>query len=126
MKMSRSINPLKRKFRRRNESKGWTAERRARLALRNRTHKPWTSSTGPKTARGKAISAVNARTHGTRSASVVAELRRLRELLRGCRRTSDFVNAYVRDANRRGAGQGLARSLFDDNIGKSTHSRKLE
>lgn len=126
--MSRSINPLKAKFRRPKWSAGWTAERRARLALRNRAHKPWTSSTGPKTAHGKAISAVNARTHGTRSASVVAELRRLRELLRGCRRTSDLVNAYVRDANRRGVreGQGLALSFFDDSIEKSTHSRKLE
>ncbi len=120
--MSRSINPLKAKFRRRRLSKGWTPERRARLALRNRTHKPWASSTGPRSARGKAISAVNARTHGTRSAGVVAELRRLRELLRGCRRTTDLVNAYVRDVNR----QGLSLSPIDDSIEKSTYSRNRE
>jgi len=120
--MLRSINPLKAKFPRRKWSTGWTPERRKRLTLRNHAHKPWTSSTGPKTARGKAVSAINAQTHGTRSASVVAELSRLRELLRGCRRTSDLVNAYVRNANR----QGLSLPAIDDSIEKSIYSRNLE
>ena len=48
-------------------------------------------------------------------------LRHLRELLRGCRRTTELVNAYVRDANR----QGLSLSPIDDSIEKSIYFTQL-
>lgn len=47
---------------------GWTSARRARHAAAIRRWKPWASSTGPKTAAGKAKSAQNAYKHGGRAA----------------------------------------------------------
>ena len=38
---------------------GWTPERRARQAELIRTWKPWTRSTGPRTAEGMAVSSQN-------------------------------------------------------------------
>jgi len=76
--------------------KGWPAARRARQALRIRQSKPWVRSTGPKTAQGKAASAINARTHGMRSAASLAEFRRVRRYLRLCRERTDLVAAYLR------------------------------
>ena len=38
---------------------GWTPERRARQAELIRTWKPWTRSTGPRTAEGMATSSMN-------------------------------------------------------------------
>jgi hypothetical protein len=46
---------------------GWTPERRARQALAIRRWRPWSRSTGPRTAAGKAIVRYNARKHGMRS-----------------------------------------------------------
>lgn len=45
----------------------WTAERRQKHAEAIRRWKPWTKSTGPKTAAGKARAAQNAYKHGMRS-----------------------------------------------------------
>jgi hypothetical protein len=45
-------------------------------------HKPWRQSTGPRTARGKAISRMNALKHGRRSAAVMAERRTVKHYLR--------------------------------------------
>jgi hypothetical protein len=45
-------------------------------------HKPWRQSTGPRTARGKAISRMNALKHGRRSAAVMAERRAVKHYLR--------------------------------------------
>ena len=42
----------------------WTKEQREAQAERCRHHKPWTKSTGPKTATGKARSNCNAYKHG--------------------------------------------------------------
>jgi len=77
-------------------AKGWSAERRACQALLIRQSRPWTCSTGPKTAQGKALSAINARTHGMRSAASVAHFRRIRRYLRRCRERNDLVAAHLR------------------------------
>ena len=45
-------------------TRGWNAERRAKQAQRMRQNTIWKASTGPKTKRGKAISKMNALTHG--------------------------------------------------------------
>jgi hypothetical protein len=63
-------------------SSGWTPERRARQAEAIRRWQPWTKSTGPRTARGKARAAANGLKNpqhpGMRS--ILRELRRaLRE-----------------------------------------------
>ena len=46
---------------------GWTPERRKRQAQLIRQWKPWKQSTGAKTEKGKARSALNAFKHGFRS-----------------------------------------------------------
>lgn len=46
------------------ETKGWTPERRAAQRARILALKPWEKSTGPKSAKGKTISSLNARKHG--------------------------------------------------------------
>lgn len=45
---------------------GWTAERRAKQAIEIHQWKPWTRSTGPRTAAGKARAAGNALRIGAR------------------------------------------------------------
>ena len=55
---------------------GWTAERRARQAEAIRLWQPWTRSTGPRTAEGKARTAMNGYKGDTRDM-----LRTLRRLL---------------------------------------------
>jgi hypothetical protein len=47
--------------------------------------KPWLRASGPKTARGKAVSGMNAQRHGLRSRDALAEARQLRALIRQCR-----------------------------------------
>ncbi len=47
-------------------AKGWTEERRRAAAERCRKNKPWEKSTGPRTARGKKRSSMNAYKHGAR------------------------------------------------------------
>lgn len=47
-------------------TKGWSEERRKAQAERCRAQKPWEHSTGPKTARGKERSSLNAFKHGAR------------------------------------------------------------
>jgi hypothetical protein len=56
---------------------GWTLQRRLRQAALIRRWKPWEQSSGPKTAKGKAASRMNARKHGLRS----GEWRQLRRVL---------------------------------------------
>ena len=58
----------------------WTPERRQRQREIALKHKPWLSSTGPKTSEGKAISSQNALKHGGRSAQAIALNKRLSEL----------------------------------------------
>ena len=70
---------------------GWTTERRARQSALIINWKPWAHSSGPKTERGKATSARNARRHGMRSRSVLEETRLLRELIRQCRDTAQEI-----------------------------------
>jgi hypothetical protein len=68
---------------------GWTPERRARQAELIRAWRPWSQSTGPKTAEGKAQAARNAFKGGHRPAAramarVVSEL--LRDQVEGLQR----------------------------------------
>lgn len=62
--------------------RGWSKERRAAQAARCRAQKPWVKSTGPKTAKGKIISARNATKHGLRAAAWVAQVAKCRTLFR--------------------------------------------
>jgi len=61
---------------------GWTAERRKRQSESIKRWQPWRKSTGPKTAKGKAIVARNAYRHGFRS----RDYREICRLLRWQRR----------------------------------------
>jgi hypothetical protein len=61
---------------------GWTKDRKRRQAELIRKWRPWESSTGPKTARGKAAVSRNAWKHGYRSAKAIAEFREMRWLLK--------------------------------------------
>lgn len=56
---------------------GWTLERRQRQSQQIRSWKPWQRSTGPRTAEGKARTAMNGFRGGRRKAE-----RELRKLLR--------------------------------------------
>ncbi len=60
----------------------WTAERRAAQAARARASRPWTKSTGPKTAAGKARVACNALKTGVFTAAIRTEMRAIRAFLR--------------------------------------------
>lgn len=61
----------------------WTTEQRARQAELIRTWAPWTTSTGPRTPAGKAISSKNAVNYS------------LRELLRDMARSNRELLAYI-------------------------------
>ena len=61
---------------------GWTSERRIRQAVLIANWKPWERSTGPRSKRGKAKVAMNARKHGMRSAGTIAHLSEMRSVLR--------------------------------------------
>jgi hypothetical protein len=71
---------------------GWTDERRARQAEAIRRWAPWTKSTGPKSAAGKAVSARNATLTGARAqvaaikVQAATDLRELAETMREMRR----------------------------------------
>lgn len=60
-----------------------------------RNWKPWESASGPKTERGKAASAGNARKHGLRGGEVQAELRRIRKMIRKCVEAADEFHGRV-------------------------------
>ncbi|HEY8190934.1 MAG TPA: hypothetical protein VIG74_00815, partial [Alphaproteobacteria bacterium] len=82
------------KRRRRN---GWTPERRARQAALIRTWRPWTRSTGPKTAAGKMRTRLNAQTHGFRGArgrEFYAAIREQRKLLRAINQLAAFLDSH--------------------------------
>lgn len=66
---------------------GWTPERRARQVVLIGTWRPWECSTGPRSAAGKAKSALNARKHGLRSQGVLYTAEMAREILRISRAT---------------------------------------
>ena len=72
-------------------SNGWTPERRARQAALILNWKPWERSCGPKTERGKAVSAGNAQQHRMWSRSVLEEAQMLRQVIRQCRDMSEEV-----------------------------------
>ncbi len=61
---------------------GWTEERKVRQAGAIHRWKPWAASTGPKSQEGKATVSRNAWKHGQRSAAFIAEMRKVRELLK--------------------------------------------
>ena len=67
---------------------GWSPERRERQAALIQNWKPWECSTGPRTAGGKATSALNSGKHGLRSRRFLEEARNLREIIRICKGTS--------------------------------------
>ena len=60
-------------------TKGWPLERRKAQAERARKTKPWTQSTGPRSAEGKSRSRLNGVTHGLNTQAA----RILRDALRG-------------------------------------------
>ena len=90
--MLHAIKRLPPQPRRSRRPKGWTHERRAHQAIIIHNWKPWRHATGPKTARGKTASSMNALVHGARSRSGQEEARRVRLALRGAR----HFNALVR------------------------------
>lgn len=61
-----------------NKMPRWTSESRAKQAAHIRIQRPWTRSTGPKTAAGKSRARWNAYKHGCHSAAAL----RLRGVLR--------------------------------------------
>ncbi len=71
--------------------KGWTARRRKQQACNARRNKPWTKSTGPKSAKGKEAVRMNALKHGRRAASLKA----FKEGLRLQREFLKHVMAYA-------------------------------
>jgi hypothetical protein len=76
-------------------AKGWTPERRARQAERNRLTQPWRSSTGPKTEAGKACVAMNALRHGYRGRVWLEKARRIRRAIRLCAETVLLARALT-------------------------------
>lgn len=64
-------------------ARNWTTEQRARQAELIRIWKPWTTSTGPKTPKGKAVSSKNAVNYSCR------------ELLREMARINRALVAYI-------------------------------
>ncbi len=70
-------------------TKGWSAERRAKQAENIQKTKPWTKITGSKSAAGKEISAQNALKSGMHT----APMRRLSKLLKA---QADFVKTVKR------------------------------
>lgn len=66
-------------------TKGWSERRRKQQACNARRNKPWQSSTGPRSVKGKEIARMNAWKHGNRAAGAAAirmALRLNREFLR--------------------------------------------
>src|SRR5262249_38170217 len=78
------------------ETKGWSPERRARQAHLIRNWRPWTRSTGPRTAAGKKVTAMNALKHGFRSRRVRNEFRAVRLALARCRQTAALAADYLK------------------------------
>lgn len=63
------------------KTKGWSERRKKQQACNARKQKPWTRSTGPRTAEGKAAASQNAFKHGFESADI-RELKRVLRLQR--------------------------------------------
>jgi hypothetical protein len=76
-------------------AKGWTPERRARQAERNRLSRPWRFSTGPKTEAGKARVAMNTFRHGCRGRVWLEKARRIRRAIRICAETVLLARALT-------------------------------
>jgi hypothetical protein len=66
-----------------NMTNGWTPERRAKQSALIQTWRPWNSSTGAKTAQGKAVSSKNAYKGGLRALmkEIRVTLKQQRQLL---------------------------------------------
>ena len=60
---------------------GWNLERRQRQAVLIQRWKPWQQSTGARSEEGKEISKMNALKHGCYTASAMAALEQVQELL---------------------------------------------
>lgn len=78
---------------------GWTPARRARQAALIRTWRPWTRSTGPKTAAGKMRTRLNAQTHGfrgERGRAFHAAIRDQRKFLLAINRLASFLDSSPR------------------------------
>ena len=66
---------------------GWTIERRVRQAAMIHTWKPWESSTGPQTSKGKLSSSQNSFTHGGHSQAA----KRIDDLLHHCKESLKLI-----------------------------------
>ena len=77
-----------------------TPEHRQRQAERIRQWRPWEKSTGPRSADGKAASALNALKHGARSAEALAAQRRIGDWLRQARDACARMKANGKERKR--------------------------
>lgn len=82
---------------------GWSDARRAKHAALMRRWQPWTKSTGPKTAEGKARSAQNSYKHGNRT----IERRRFRSMIAAQKRLHTLAISHVRTMKRLGRSNEL-------------------
>lgn len=84
---------------------GWSPERRARQATAIRNWSPWSKSTGPRTASGKARAAQNACKHGMRS----CHIRLLNQALKAQRQCVRLAALFLRLRKLNRANELLAR-----------------
>ena len=78
------------------QAKGWTPERRARMAQQIKNWQPWQHSTGAKTAEGKARSSQNA---NKGRGALMAQIKELRRELMAEIEESDAVITTVQKFN---------------------------
>lgn len=90
--------------------RSWTQTERQAQAEKISQTKPWSHSTGPRTALGKARSCMNATTHGATTARCRAELKALSNLLRNQRLVMAQIRAEIR--RRRQSRLGEMRQFY--------------
>lgn len=95
------------------QSKGWTPERRAKHAAAIRRWKPWTKSTGPRTAAGKARATQNAtKPHNSPDRIVRAALRTHARYLTDLNRYLGLKKNPVQNELLKAQARTLRRSLL--------------